>query len=237
MLLTPVPLAVVDAEPPLALDEPIEGLDATDALPPLVRPGLLSDLEGYDAWERNCIAVCAREDLSWRQALDAIAAATETARAWEPGRRTMADEVASAFADPRPAPDAAAEKRAAKTAELLVADRLPDFSAVPAMTANPDGDSGATCDTLNDFDRAMKNYLAARVFANWIAYQGRGLRSVVEWLRTCAALVALHAGRSDISAEARFVEAVRSSDHLMLHVVDTTALARRFAHLEGPDPR
>ena len=35
----------------------------------------------------------------------------------------------------------------------------------------------------------MKNYLAARVFANWIAYQGRGLRSIVEWLRTCAAIV------------------------------------------------
>ena len=39
----------------------------------------------------------------------------------------------------------------------------------------------------------MKNYLASRVFTNWIAYQGRGLPvEYVEWLRTCAAIVAAH---------------------------------------------
>jgi hypothetical protein len=45
------PAQVVDAPPGLMLSEPIEGLDARDALPPLVRPDLLSDVAGYDAWE------------------------------------------------------------------------------------------------------------------------------------------------------------------------------------------
>jgi len=46
------PLRTVEAAPPLMLDDPIEGLDARDALPPLLRPGILCDLEGYAAWER-----------------------------------------------------------------------------------------------------------------------------------------------------------------------------------------
>jgi hypothetical protein len=92
------------------------------------------------------------------------------------------------------------------------------------------------------FDVAMKNYLAARVFANWIAYQGRGLRSIVEWLRTCAALVRHHTSRRALDTgsapdPADFVEAVRMSDLLLLHVVDTQAFAWRVAPLEGPDPR
>ena len=40
----------------LRLAEPMEGSMRRDALPPLVRPGLLCDLEGYDAWERAASA-------------------------------------------------------------------------------------------------------------------------------------------------------------------------------------
>ena len=40
------------AAPPLALGGDAEGLDARDALPPLLAPGMLMDLDGYDAWER-----------------------------------------------------------------------------------------------------------------------------------------------------------------------------------------
>ena len=41
------------APPGLALDGALEGLDATAVLPPLLRPNLLTDLEGYGAWERR----------------------------------------------------------------------------------------------------------------------------------------------------------------------------------------
>lgn len=47
--------AVVEAPKPLALDEPIEGLDARTALPPLVRPGMLAGIEGYAAWEEAVV--------------------------------------------------------------------------------------------------------------------------------------------------------------------------------------
>ena len=48
---------IVAAPSTLALDGDAEGLDARDALPPLLRPGMLTDHEGYDAWERRAIGV------------------------------------------------------------------------------------------------------------------------------------------------------------------------------------
>jgi hypothetical protein len=92
------------------------------------------------------------------------------------------------------------------------------------------------------FERAMKNFLAARVFGNWIAYQGRGLRSIVEWLRTCAAAVRHHAVRHALARQSapagpELVEAFRTSDLLLLHVIDTQAFARLAMVLEGPEPR
>lgn len=88
------------------------------------------------------------------------------------------------------------------------------------------------------FERGMKNYLAARLFGNWLAYQSQGLRSVVAWLRTCAAVVrhflvrrvlgsGLPATRQD------FIEAVRAADLLLLHVLDTESFARDVAALEA----
>ena len=61
-LLTPARSSIVDARPPLRLTSPMEGLDAWDALPPLLRPGLLCDMEGYDTWERAGVAVFAQPD-------------------------------------------------------------------------------------------------------------------------------------------------------------------------------
>lgn len=239
MLLASVPLAVVDAEPPLRLEEPIEGLDASEALPPLVKPGLLSDLDGYDAWERAAVATFARQDLTCRQALSVIASATEATRAWSPGTGSLSAHVESAFRAARTACEADADARAAGTAAALTADRLPEFAAGTRAPQRPQEMQGWPA--LERHDAALKNYLAARVFANWMAYQGRGLRSIVEWLRTCAALVALHLSRPEASGSsadgARFIHAVRMADHLMLHVVDAAALAGRFAILEGPDPR
>ena len=87
MLLARDPLHLVEAHPPLRLSDPIEGLDATDALPPLVRPGVLCDLEGYSAWEQASVATFARADLCYQDALDLVAAATEDIRELESRHR------------------------------------------------------------------------------------------------------------------------------------------------------
>ena len=63
---------IVDAPGTIALDGEVEGLDAREALPPLLGPGMLTDHEGYDAWERRAIGVLARDDLTAEQALGLV---------------------------------------------------------------------------------------------------------------------------------------------------------------------
>jgi len=242
MLLGADPLLLVEAQPPLRLNEPIEGLDALNALPPLLRPGLLCDLEGYAAWERAGLETFARTDLTYRQALNLIAAATEAIREWRPGTCSMVDHVERAFlqcpAGSTPeSPEA--HTRTIETVIALCAERVPDdilpidgFDALWARHA---------AGPFERFDRGMKNYLAARLFANWIAYQGRGLRSNVEWLQTAAALVRHQFLRRLLAAAGPpgpddFIEAVRQTDLLLLHVFDSHAFARHVAPIEGPDP-
>jgi hypothetical protein len=248
LLLAHVPLQVVEAHPPLRLQEPVEGLDATDALPPLVRPGVLCDLDGYGAWEQACVSTFARADLGYQSALDLVAAATEDVRGWRPGSGALSDRVRAAFRVARAdhGADPHAHARALETLVELAEGRVAD-DATRAYRLHADPRVEKTwreqiAPGFERFDAAMKNYLAARVFANWIAYEGRGLRSIVEWLRTCAALVRhnlvtrvldSHAPGALVADDADFVEAVRAADLFLLHAADTQAFAGRFARREG----
>ena len=241
MLLTTAPLAIVHAEPPLRLPPPMEGLDASEALPPLLRPGLLCDIDGYDAWERAGIETFARADLTSDACIDLVAAATEVIRDWRPGDGTLSERVGVAFRGPRPRNSAGAgsHARAIETVATLTAGRVgTDAAPIESFDVKWQRHIGAQ---FAGFDRGMRNYLAARLFANWIAYQGRGLRTIVEWLRTCTAVVrhqllqrVLDAGAPPAPDD--FIEAVRSADLLLLHVVDSAAFARHVAFIEGPDP-
>lgn len=241
LLLTSMPLATVHAEPPLRLTPPMEGLDASEALPPLLRPGLLCDIDGYDAWERAAIETFARTDLAYDTCIDLVAAATEVTRDWRPGDGRLSERVGTGFRSARPGTGAEGGSYA-RTIET-----------VAALTAGRVGADAAPIDSFDEkwqrhigtpfegFDRGMRNYLAARLFGNWIAYQGRGLRSIVEWLRTCASVVrhqllrrVLDAGSPPDAAD--FIEAIRSADLLLLHVVDSAAFATHVASIEGPDP-
>lgn len=242
MLLEPDPLDVVEVGPPLRLEEPVEGMNAIGALPPLVRPGVLSDLDGYAAWERACIAVFARPDLRYQEALDRVADATERVRRWQPGTCSLSAQVDAAFREARQEEgvDPLAQGRAMNTLRSLSGGRARDD--IEHIEAFEEHWLRLVAPALDGFDRAMRNFLAARVFGNWIAYQGRGLRSIVEWLRTCAAAVRHHTlrtamARQSAPTERDLLDAFRMSDLLLLHVVDTQAFARQIMALEGPNPR
>jgi Fe-S-cluster containining protein len=237
MLLNHADLSIVAAMPPLRLESLMEGLDAGEALPPLIRPGLLSDINAYDAWERAGLAIFAASASGYGACLDRLSTATESARRWNPLQGSLLECVHSAFEanTGRCLEDcsqwSAIERIARLTAGLAGDDLTPveGFEHVWARTVAPPD--------IEWFERGMKNYLAARLFGNWIAYQSQGLRSVVAWLRTCAAVVrhflvrrvlrsGLPATRDD------FIEAVRAADLLLLHVLDTELFARDVAALE-----
>jgi Fe-S-cluster containining protein len=98
LLLHPGPFRIVEAPPALGFGGALEGLDATSVLPPLLRPGLLMDYDGYSVWEHAGIDVLDRHDLSADAALDTIAAATRDVMGWTPRQGPLSERVQTAFA-------------------------------------------------------------------------------------------------------------------------------------------
>ena len=101
LLLSAGAIAIVEAPPSISLEGNVEGLDATAVMPPLLRPGMLMDLEGYSAWEREGIAVLDERRYGARLALSVIAMATRDAQGWRPGREALATRMSEAFARAR----------------------------------------------------------------------------------------------------------------------------------------
>jgi Fe-S-cluster containining protein len=237
MLLNHADLSIVEALPPLRLESVMEGFDAADALPPLIRPGLLSDIVAYDAWERAGIAIFAASPFGYGACLERLSAATESVRQWNPTQGSLLECVHSAF-------DANTGHRIEGFSQWSAIER------VARLTAGLAGDDLSPVEGFEDawaraivgsnvewFERGMKHYLAARLFGNWLAYQSQGLRSVVMWLRACAAvlrhfLVRRVVGSGLPATRQDFIEAVRAADLLLLHVLDTGSFARDVAALE-----
>jgi Fe-S-cluster containining protein len=226
------PAQPVAAPASLTLDGTVEGLDATSALPPLLRPGLLTDIDGYDAWERRGLATLERDGLTPESALDTIAAATAKVQTWTPGSESFADAVRRAFdrvgvlADRSgdPAEDArrAGRARGSVPQGLAIASEVVDFEERWREIAR----------WWPDCRRPVKRYLAAKLFGNWIAQYGSGLDEIVEYLRVCLSVVKYEAARTSGAArpEAALTEAIRAADLLLVHKADTRALVHPPLH-------
>jgi len=236
MLLSSPALEIVPAPASLALHGRAEGLDARESLPPLLRPGMLTDPEGYDAWERRALATLARPDLDADGAIGRIAAATRQIRTWRPGGGSLRAAVEHEF-------DVAS---AAEPDEDLDADIARGRLALASVPAGLVGASlYDTCPAgwadvsrwWPELDAVARRYLAARLFGNWIAYHGQGLHAVVEYLRVSLAVLKLEAARQQShlppgSASRPWqtlIEAVRNADLLLVHLSDPKELARRLS--------
>jgi hypothetical protein len=176
LLLKADDIRAIPAPSSISLDGAVEGLDATDVMPPLLRPGMLADLDGYSAWEREGLAVLNDREYSAPVAVQIIGAATADACNWSPGDEPLATRVTTAFERARQA-------------------RRPD-------PHNP----------LSAFDRPIKAFLAAHLFASWAAYQCGGLTAVVQSLEAAFALVG-----SRSADEEAFIAAVRAADLQLRH--------------------
>jgi Fe-S-cluster containining protein len=169
------PAGIVEAPPSLTGIGPLDGLDARDVWPPLLRPGVMMDLPSYAAWERLGVELLTRDGIAAATSLDALASATGRIASWSPG--------------------------GAEPLEHVVRD------AFGTLTAPSTG-------TLSIEDRAVKRWLAARLFGNWIAYQGDGLHAIVRHLRDCLATFTTERAR-----DGRALEAIRRSDLAIIHRV------------------
>jgi hypothetical protein len=167
------PVGIVDAPPALTDVGPLDGLDARDVWPPLLRPGVMMDLESYGAWERLGVELLTREGIAPDVSLDALAATTDRLVTWSPD----------------------------SAAPLLHIVRDAFGMLAPPPTA-----------VLDAHHPALKRWLAARLFGNWIAYQGDGLQAIVRYLRGCLATFT-----SELARDGSPLEAIRRSDLLIVH--------------------
>ena len=222
---------VVEVPATLMVAEPIEGLDARDALPPLVRPGLLADSAGYEAWEQAVVRTFL-ETGDADHALSRTESATERVRAWRPTDGPLAQAVEKAF---RNAPGRT-QCPSLSTAFDLVRELTgphPLMDVPPTFIDDWERVRAIASDALR---QPAARYLAASAFGNWIAYRGQGFRSIVAWLRACHDVLRLQLvryvrDRQTVSA-ADLVEPIRMADYIMIHTVDSLAFGRAAAALE-----
>lgn len=232
---------VVRAPGPLALESDItddissrlEGLDARGALPPLLRPGMLTDLEGYDAWERAGVALLSRDDFTASGALAILTIATRAVQSWRPGRGSLRAtverefEIASIDKPDKNLDASGGDEQRVRAALSSVPSGLTYPSPVEDWLARWQSGSAG----WGDIDDAVRGYLAARLFGNWIAYYGQGLHTIVEYLHVALAVLKMEAVRHHAHESASppwptVTEAVRSADLLLVHLAETRMLAR-----------
>ena len=94
-----VPLEIVENPPSFSRDAGYEGLDARGVMPPLLRPGMLWDLDGYSAWEQEAVSLLAASDTTPESALASLQEIAEAIEGWSPSIGCLADHVHRAFRD------------------------------------------------------------------------------------------------------------------------------------------
>jgi hypothetical protein len=89
----------------------------------------------------------------------------------------------------------------------------------------------------SQYHAPLRRYLAAKAFASWTAYQGRGVLSIVQGLEAALALVRVEASRQCRDAsrllDAELLrEAIRASDFALNHLAVGEELADAWSRVE-----
>jgi hypothetical protein len=235
-----VPLTIVE-EPPAFPPRDYDGLSvAADDLPPLLAPGMLTDLDGYAAWERHMVTRCAGVMRRPESVLATLARDAALLRRWQPGGISLAEAVSNlpdAFVEAPVAPSLAASL--ARHAEVLAA--VPDEFRSPADGAGLEEAFAAFVrERWDGFSAPLDRYLAGKAFASWTAYQGRGVATIVRGLEAALALVRVEAARQCRDAgraldAALLLEAFREADFTLNHLAVGEDLAAGWAAAEAEE--
>lgn len=206
----------------------LECLDARDAWPPFLRPGVLAGLGAYERWEsrllRDGLAPVVTGTRHLGESLNHVGRWTEALAHWK-----ASDGDLAVLIDRVPWPANRIPQTAPSTEALdVVVDEL--MAQVPAewrVSAWPDGLPDATMDgapiTQVEAEAALARYLALRLIGSWVSYQGAGLRSVVASLISADALATAALVRTAAAVPVttgHVMSAIRAADWLQLHLLD-----------------
>jgi hypothetical protein len=231
-----VPLEIVES-PAAFPHADYDGLTVTEEdLPPLLSPSMLMDGAGYSAWERQMVHRCAADE-SPETIVATLRADVEQLRTWRPGVEALDARV-------RRLPPAVV--RVPTPDSLAASLRLRDevVAAIPddlKPAADESGLEAAYSDHVRPswdaFRRPINRYLAAKAFASWTAYQGRGLATIVRGLDAALALVRVESARQSRTARRDLdrdllLEAFRSADFALNHLAVGEDLAAVWSTAE-----
>jgi Fe-S-cluster containining protein len=232
-----LPVEIVEAPAAFPPAE-YEGLTVKpDDWPPLLNPHVLMDLDGFSAWERHMVARCANLAHAPEAVLATIRRDAALVRQWRPGAQSLAGAVAALPRDlVLAAPHGSLEESLAFHAEAM--------RAVPDDLKPPRDEHGLADVFVNHvapmwpaFSAPLNRYLAAKAFATWTAYQGRGVATIVRGLECALALVRVESARQCRDAgraldEVLLLEAVRWADFTLNHLAAGDELAERWSAVE-----
>ncbi len=233
-----VPLSVVEgpaAFPPGDYDGLV--VDGDD-LPPLLHPRMLMDLEGYTAWESHLVSVCG--DL--QQLPETILATmTRNARvlaAWRPGGAPLRDAVERLPMTYVESPQASSLDASLEMYTGVMAAVPPDLKPEPDEDDLPRAFTAYVAPRWAALRAPINRFIAAKSFATWTAYQGRGVRTIVRGIEAAVALVRVEAARlcrdaaRPLDAEL-LLEAFRSADFTLNHLAVGDDLALGWSGAEN----
>jgi hypothetical protein len=233
---------------------PYQGLDARDAPPPLLRPGVLMDWPSLERWETFAVSVLGDATRTPEAALDVLAAAAEEARWWTPEEGEFGEyfvRVLERGLDGRE-PCALHEalrdglgysRNPAGWGFRELHDCVPHRERLlPAPEGLDHADTQCVAPAWPALGLPIRHWLAAKAFASWLMLQGEGLRTTVLGLRVALGVLRAEAARGCAEAgrmldAALLEQAIRRADLLLVHLADPEALARRLGRHERTPAR
>jgi len=228
-----VPLEIVSA-PPAFPPGDYEGLTVgRDEYPPLLHPRMLMDHDGYSAWEQHMVRRCADVQRVPETVLATLRRDAERLASWRPGDATLR---AAVFALPagyvEGIPHVTLDDSLSFHAECLTAvpeELMPE----PDGDGLPDAFREHVVPVWHTVHAPLNRYIAAKAFASWTAYQGRGVCTIVQGIEAAVALVRVEAARQCRDAgrpldDELLLEAFRSADFILNHLAAGDALAENW---------
>jgi hypothetical protein len=222
---------IVEGPPPV-IGHP-EGLDARDALPPLLTPRVLMDVASYTAWEAHMIRVLAGSPDDCRSPEDVLALLEEHAQSiatWRPGDVPLIEAIHSlpSHGHREAGVDFSTERRLFDLARSSLA---------PTHEWPDAPDEGVVCwrryvapEWLR-YAVVVRRFLAAHAFASWMAYEGNGVRSIVNSIHLALAVLRQEAVRvcrdeNALIDSQHLKQSIQRTDLLLVHLADRRRLAR-----------
>jgi len=237
MLFHDVPVEIVSG-PPAFPPGDYDGLVVTGHdLPPMLTSRMLMDFAGFAAWERHMVARFADVHRRPAAVLATLWRDAHLLIEWKPGARPLPAAVAGL-------PREYVEMQEESTLVSSLRRHAEVVAAVPD-SLKPAADEDGLEETMATYVRPMwegfhapiNRYLAAKAFASWTAYQGRGIRTIVRGIEAAYALVRLEASRQCRSAQRRLngellLEAFRAADFKLNHLAVGEEVAKAWSVVE-----